>query len=263
MLPEVTRRQLLDGDWSAGEGMALSELNRDVHLVPPFDVPPHWYQWGAFDWGFNHPFAVGWLAADTDGNAYLVDSVVGRRLLPHEIAQRIVDHMPVKQLRKFVAGHDCWNEVKARGENTPSIAEQFRQEGILLHKANISRASGLNNMRRYLTYRPGQTPRFRIMDTPTNRRVFETLESMVVDPDDMEDALKVDADEYGQGGDDAYDMVRYGLAARPLVGKPEPTEDLPLSDPRVLAAEREQRMKLSNRRKWARKHRPTPDDLIG
>lgn len=243
LMPEVTRRQLLDGDWSAGEGMALSELNREVHLVRQFDVPKHWYQWGALDWGFNHPFVAGWFAADSDGNAYLVHSAIGRRLLPHEIAQRIMGTFQVGSpgqfvsFRKFVAGHDCWNEVKARGENTPSIADQFREEGILLQKANISRASGLNNMRRYLTYGPDRPPRFRIMDTPTNRRVFETLESMVVDPDDPEDALKVDADEYGQGGDDAYDMTRYGLAARPLVAR-EPEGPEPRAfDPDVLKAD--------------------------
>lgn len=254
MLPEVTRRQLLDGDWSAGEGMALSELNREVHLVKAFDPPAYWYHWGAFDWGFNHPFVAGWFAADTDGNVHLVESVGGRRLLPREIAGRIMERMPTRQLRKFVAGHDCWNEVKARGENTPSIADQFREEGILLQRANISRASGLNNMRHYLTHGPNRPPRFRIMDTPNNRRVFETLESMVVDPDDPEDALKVDADEYGQGGDDAYDMTRYGLAARPLIAKmpdgPEPSA----FDPEVLKAEVERVYRpLVERRKQRQK----------
>jgi len=254
MLPEVTRRQLLDGDWSAGEGMALSELNREVHLVDRIHaVPGGWYQWAALDWGFNHPFVAGWFAADPDGNVYLVDSVIGRRLLPREIAERILENWPhIRQVRKFVAGHDCWNEVKARGENTPSIAEQFRQEGILLQKANISRASGLNNMRRYLTYGPDRPPRFHIMDTPANRRVFETLESMVVDPDNVEDALKVDADEYGQGGDDAYDMVRYGLAARPLMGKlPEGPEHRAFS-PEAVAADSERVHKPLEQRAKAR-----------
>ena len=50
-------------------------------------------------------------------------------------------------------------------------------------------------------------------DTSSN---YETLESAVTDPNDPEDALKIDADEYGEGGDDAFDMVRYGLASRPL-----------------------------------------------
>lgn len=241
-LPEVTRRQLLDGDWSAGAGLALSELNRSVHLVGSFPVPAGWYQWGSFDWGFNHPFVCGWFASDPDGNVYLVDAVQGRRLLPHEIAERIREAFPTDVFRKFHAGHDCWNEQKARGENTPSIADQFLKEGIRLQKANISRVTGLNNFRAYLTYDKNdldhRPPRFRIMDTPSNRRVFDCLEGMVTDPDRPEDALKVDADDYGVGGDDAYDCVRYGLAARPLLGRAiDDGPEFTASSPEALAAE--------------------------
>ncbi len=241
-LPEITRRQLLDGDWSAGAGLALSELNRSVHLVQPFQVPDGYYQWGSFDWGFNHPFVSGWFASDPDGNVYLIDSIQGRRLLPHEIAERILEAFPISLFRKFHAGHDCWNEQKARGENTPSIADQFLKEGIRLQRANISRVTGLNNFRAYLTYdkldlehRP---PRFHIMDTAANRRVFDCLEGMVTDPDRPEDALKVDADDYGVGGDDPYDMVRYGLAARPLLGRlVDDGPEFTASSPEALKAE--------------------------
>jgi hypothetical protein len=39
---------------------------------------------------------------------------------------------------------------------------------------------------------------------------------MVVDPDDMEDVLKVDSNpETGEGGDDGYDALRVGMASRP------------------------------------------------
>lgn len=244
LMPETLRRQLLDGDWSAGDGMAL-RLSREVHLVRPYAVPDRWTHYGALDWGFNHPFVAGWFAADDDGNIVLVDSVMGRKLLPHEIAGRIAERFPLHLMRQFVAGHDCWNEVRARGENTPSIADQFRDEGIRLTKANISRASGLNNLRLYLDHDPTDLehhpPRFTIMDTPGNRRVYETLESMVTDPDNPEDALKVDATEYGTGGDDAYDMVRYGLAARPLKGKPAPEPEFRAFSPEALAADVEKR----------------------
>ena len=37
----------------------------------------------------------------------------------------------------------------------------------------------------------------------------------MLDPDKAEDALKVDADEHGDGGDDMYDETRYGLMSRP------------------------------------------------
>ncbi|HEX7122636.1 MAG TPA: terminase family protein [Gemmatimonadaceae bacterium] len=211
-LPEVTRRQLLDGDWTAGEGMALSELNREVHLIPAFEPPERWYHWGALDWGFNHPFVAGWFACDEDGTVYLVESVRGRRLLDSEMADRIRSTLPVDRFRKFVAGHDCWNEIRARIEGTPTTADTFRKHGILLQKANIDRKSGVKNLREYLHHQvaDGLRPRFYLMDTPMNRQVFECLEAMVMDPDDPEDALKVDANEYGEGGDDAYDMCLAG-----------------------------------------------------
>jgi len=37
---------------------------------------------------------------------------------------------------------------------------------------------------------------------------------MVHDPDNAEDVLKVDADSNGDGGDDEYDMLRYGVMAK-------------------------------------------------
>src|SRR5574340_476320 len=98
---DVERAQLLEGDWDVASGMALSELSRDTHMVPPFAVPDRWYHWAALDWGFNHPWVACWFAADDDGNAYLVDSVFGRRMLPTEIAERIQDKFPTHLFRKF------------------------------------------------------------------------------------------------------------------------------------------------------------------
>jgi hypothetical protein len=59
-------------------------------------------------------------------------------------------------------------------------------------------------------------PALRFMDTPGNRWLFEQLQAMVVDEDDMEDVLKVDSNaETGEGGDDGYDALRVGMASRP------------------------------------------------
>lgn len=213
-LPELEYRWLAAGDWDAGAGLGLSDLNRTTHLIPPADVPPHWTLFGAFDWGYAHPFSFGLFAADEDGSCYLVDSCSGRRMQPPEIAERITDCLAGRTIKYVWAGHDCWADVRARAENIPTVAEHFARLGIPLVRANISRVSGVQNVRRYLA-----APRFFVMDTPPNRKVFETLESLVGDPDKPEDILKVDADENGEGGDDAYDMVRYGLASRPLIAK--------------------------------------------
>jgi hypothetical protein len=125
------------------------------------------------------------------------------------------------------AGHDCWAVRRAHGENTPTVAETFLEYGITLIKASIDRVQGLNNLREYVKWQgPGDVvwqPKLLIFDTPGNRRTFEALESMMVDPDDLEDVVKRDADpETGEGGDDPYDMVRYGLAARRLTPRHAP-----------------------------------------
>lgn len=226
-LPETERAWLKFGDWNAGAGMGLADLSRDVHMIAPIEIPGHWTMFGSFDWGYNHPFAFGLFAADEDGNVYLVESVHGRRLQPDQIAHRIVESLPgydVRRLTHIAAGHDCWADRKARGELVPTIAEQFYEIGLLLDKANISRISGVQNLRRYLTYKSptGEKfdPRFRIFKTESNKRVFDCLESRVSDPDNIEDILKTDANEQGEGGDDFYDMVRYGLASRPLNATP-------------------------------------------
>lgn len=228
-LPEPLRSQLRDGDWTAGAGLALPDLRRAKHLVKAFDVPEHWYRWNAFDWGFNHPFVWGHFAADTDGNAWLVDSVFGRHLNDWDIIERVraCRTIDLQASRLSVAGHDCWAEHRARSEHPETTADRFTTAGIPMQRASISRVTGLKTLREYLAWHQTGEPRFRIMETESNKRVFDTLESMVVDPDNPEDALKIDADEFGDGGDDAYDMVRYGLAARPLSGKPEPEPEPP------------------------------------
>jgi len=232
LLPELEYRWLALGDWDAGAGLGLQELQRDKHLISVLEtVPSHWSIFGAFDWGYEHPFSFGLFAVDGNGFVVLLDSVAGRHLQPPEIALRILDRLDAlgiqrSRLRYTTAGHDCWADHKARSEHVPTIAEEFSKLGLPLRRANISRVAGVQNLRRYIRWKERHaldrseyeiTPRFQICDTPANRRVYECLETRVSDPDDPEDILKTDANDRGEGGDDPYDMVRYGLASRPIV----------------------------------------------
>ena len=201
--------------------MALSELERKVHLVKPFRVPAYWTRFGAFDWGYQHPWSFGEYAVTEDGDVFKLQTIHGRHHLPAEIAERITSKLDPTKLRYISAGRDCFAEMRARGENTPTIAEQMNKKGLTLSEANVARINGLNNLRAYLSWRntgPDGTvgdPGLRFFDEPGNRACFEQLETMVTDPDDAEDVLKVDADEFGEGGDDFYDETRYGMASRP------------------------------------------------
>ncbi len=250
-LPEILRKQLLYGDWSAGFGMALDELDASVHMVQPFDIPANWVQFGAFDWGYNHPWVFGHYAASEDGVIVKVNTYSGRLQSDRQIAETIIDVVDITKLRYVTAGHDCWAHHKSRADdNTPSTAERFMEYEIHLSQANTGRYAGLRNFREQVAWKgilnqgtmDGE-PNFYMMDTPQNRKCFETLQGMIVNPEDPEDALKVDADPVtGEGGDDVYDETRYALASRP--GRAETNwQDQPVRafDRAVLLHEMEKR----------------------
>ena len=162
----------------------------------------------------------------------------------------------------MAAGRDCWHVHRARGENTPTIAEWLIGAGIPLIKANTDPVHGLNNLRDYTAWRArgprgeDTDPALFFMDTPGNRWLFEQCASMVTDPDDPEKALKVDADpETGEGGDDGYDALRYAVASRP----PRPRsiwaeEQIRAWDPTVLEHEAKESRRV-------RTPRPVDEDL--
>lgn len=225
-LPETLRKQLLFGDWDAGSGMALDELDESMHLVPAFDVPDHWTRFGAFDYGYAHWWVWCYFAVQEDGDVYLVDTVRGRRHKPHEIAQRVKARVPTDhpQYIYTIADSYSFQSRKERDDNTPTIADLLLQDhGLVLSPAtSTDRVKTLTNLRYYTAWRgigkggKNGKPALRFMDTPNNRWGFEQLQSMVLDEADYEDVLKVNADpETGVGGDDFYDSIRTGMGSRP------------------------------------------------
>lgn len=231
----------------AGVGVALAQVCAERHLVPRFPVPAHWTQFGAFDWGFNHPYSFGWYAADEDGNVVKIDTIWGIGEQPGPLAAKIEAAVPIKRLRYIVGGLDLKNDVKSRGEYGPTLWERFVARGWKLIEANVSRIAGLNNLRLYVEwqatdYTPEKVPQFTMMDTPGNRWTLRVLEQMQVNPDNLEDALKVDAlagtgaDGFPVGGDDPYDETRYALMSRPCKARALPRLIDP-HDPTIMAAQ--------------------------
>lgn len=203
-----------------GIGLALPGLNESTHLLPAFSPPDHWPQFAAFDWGFYHPWSLGIYCVDEDGAIYKRDTITGRLDLPEALdAKARTAGLDVKRMRVF-AGGDIWRYRLKKGEFAgPTVSEELQKLGWQLIPANDARVAGLNNLRRYTHIdpdRPDIPPRFRWMDTPGNRACLAQCARMPLDPDKPEDALKVDADASGRGGDDLYDETRYGLMSRPI-----------------------------------------------
>lgn len=213
-----------------GVGFAIVGITLKTHMVPAFKPRPHWNQWAAFDWGYHHPWTFGHYTIDTDGQVYKQDSLMGRLDLPEAIDKKVraagIDPSEIE----VWAGPDVWRtrvseKGKVRGQVTgPTVAEELEVLGWRLVPAADARVAGLNNMRGYVHIpedKPDSRPRFLWMDTPGNRLCLAQVASMSIDPKNPEDALKINADAAGRGGDDYYDETRYGLMARPIASKPQ------------------------------------------
>lgn len=217
---EVLRKAYRFGDWNIFAGQFFQEISKDVHWIEPFNIPPHWNRFGAYDYGFNHPAMFGWFANDEDGNTYLYRELAATQVRVDLFAKQLNEYEDTSLLYPIVAGHDCWTQKNVLKDDAlpPTVAEQFQTHAIYLKKAVIDRIQGAAQVRDYLAWqkRPNGKPRFYIFNTcPIT---FDCLSRMIHDPDKVEDVLKINASEGDpMSGDDAYDMVRYGLMSRPAI----------------------------------------------
>jgi phage terminase large subunit len=218
---EALRKAYRFGDWDVFAGQFFSEIRREIHFIEPFTIPAHWTRFGSYDFGFNHPAAFGWFAVNEDGDVFLYRELVKPGLRIDQIAKEINQYKDTKALMPIVAGHDCWAKKGVlNAGSAPTIAEEFIKHEIYLERAKIDRLQGAAQVRNYLAWQnlaSGRLrPRFFIFNTcPIS---FDCLSRMQHDPDRLEDVLKIDAHDGDPfSGDDAYDMVRYGLMNRPLL----------------------------------------------
>ncbi|MGH2544020.1 MAG: hypothetical protein ACRDIB_14560, partial [Ardenticatenaceae bacterium] len=200
------------GDWDISAGQFFVNFDINLHVIEPFFAPSDWRFWLALDYGFTHYTVIYLLAQSHDGTIYIVDEHAERQwLVPqHAAALRTLlarNHLETRQLEAFVAGSDVFARTGA-AERT--IAEQYADEGFDLEPADMDRVNGAAQiMRRLGNPNRGIAPTLFIFDRC--KRLAATLPALVHNPNRPEDVLKVDADEDGSGGDDAYDSCRYGV----------------------------------------------------
>ena len=219
-------RAYVKGDWDIAAGQYFTEFDFDTHVIEPFELPPHFHVWLSMDYGYTHPTVWTLLAEDYDGNIYVIDELRQARWLParHAPAVRALlkrHHVNEEVLNGVVAGGDVFHR---RGDKT--IAEQYEDEEIYLKAANMDRTEGaaaVNN-------RLGGPNKPATLSIASNcHHLTACIPAMQHDPKRPEDVLKIDVDDDGDGGDDCYDSLRYGIMA---AGKPAgPYASAPPPDP--------------------------------
>jgi phage terminase large subunit len=144
-LPEMRKRAMLYGDWDAFEGQYFEEFNRDIHVIDVPELQPHWKRYRVFDYGLDM-LACYWIAIDNSGQAIVYKELYESNLIISEAAKKIKEYTN-EQIYMTFAPPDLWNRRQDTGKSAEDV---FRENGVLLYKANNDRVQGWYNVKEWL-----------------------------------------------------------------------------------------------------------------
>ena len=207
-LPEVQRKQFLDGNWEAFEDSSFPEFNKQLHVVKPFDIPRNWMRFRAADWGYSSPACCLWFAIDFDNNIFVYRELYTKKITADIFARKVLEQEHGEYIRYGVLDSSTWAR---RGDIGPSIAETMIQEGCRWRQSDRSPRSRISGKveihKRLRVDEDTGYPNMFIFNNCLN--LIRTLPMLPVDKNNPEDV-----DTYAE--DHAYDALRYGCMSRPI-----------------------------------------------
>ena len=206
-LPEVQRKQLLEGNWDISEGAAFTEFDVELHVIPPFEIPISWERVKGIDYGYASESSCVWGAVDpSDGTLIIYRELYKKGLTGEDLAVMITnmeleDPFSVQGVLDTAA----WNRTGTTG---PTVGETLQRGGHKLRRADKNRIQGKIQIHEYLRIQPSGRPKIQIFSSCPN--LIRELQSIPLDKSNPED---VDT----HAPDHAYDALRYLIMSRPKV----------------------------------------------
>ena len=125
-LPEVQKKQFLEGDWSAFENSSFPEFNISTHVVQPFDIPNNWLRFRTCDWGYSSPACCLWIAVDFDNNFWVYRELYTKKITADVFARKVLETEQGEYIKYGILDSSTWSK---RGDVGPSIAETMIRNG--------------------------------------------------------------------------------------------------------------------------------------
>lgn len=206
-LPDVQRKQLLEGNWDITEGAAFTEFDVMEHVITPFEIPVGWERVKGIDYGYASESACVWGAVDpTDGTLIIYRELYRKGLTGVDLAQMITNmELQDPYSVSGVLDTAAWNRTGTTG---PTVGETLQRAGHKLRRADKNRIQGKIQIHEYLRVQPSGRPKIQIFNSCPN--LIRELQSLPLDKSNPED---VDT----HAPDHAYDALRYLIMSRPKV----------------------------------------------
>lgn len=213
-LPEMQRRQLLEGDWAVADGAAFSEFTQSKHVCDPFEIPDDWRRFRSCDYGYSSYSAVHWFAIDPSYETlYVYRELYVSKHTGKDLGRAVVEAERGESIHYGVLDSSCWHN---RGQIGPSIAEEMISMGCRWRPSDRSagaRVSGKNRFHEVLKINE-ETDTPGIVFFNTCRQIIADLPVIPSDPKGSDDI------DPRYATDHAYDSVRYGIMSRPRAFSP-------------------------------------------
>jgi len=204
------------GDPHFQAGQFFTNWNEDAHTYPnkdfSFDERKAIAWYGSLDYGFAHPTAMHLHCKDSFGNSYTVDEEHHKETLISEHAENFKamcrrHGLQLSDLTSIVAGKDCFS----RKQDGRTIAMDYEDCGIDLTPAEIDRVNAWAVMQQKLgDIEKGIRPTWFIHKKCVN--LIAQIPMAQHHETRVGDIQKMNADEEGDGGDDALESARNYIA---------------------------------------------------
>lgn len=217
-LPDVKRKQWLDGDWDVCEGAAFSEFNKDIHVIPDDIIPSDWKRWRGMDWGFSKdPGCCLWGAVNPHTNQLIIyREYVFQRMNIDLVAEQLNKCELGETIQYGVGDVSMWDNRGGIGESIGQSltrkSPRWRASSRNFVSGKSSRVMGKLRIHHYLSNDPEtQQPRMLIM--ASCRKLIECLAGIPLDPSNGEDLdTKSPLDHYS-------DALKYLLQTQPFTAQ--------------------------------------------
>ena len=134
-MPEAEKAALLDGNWDSYSGQFFSEWRNDpehyldrkwTHVIEPFDIASANVRiYRSYDFGYEHPFSVGWWAVTPDGTFYRIMEWYGSNGTPNKGLEMVPDDQ-FKEIARIEREHPWLRGRDIHGVADPSIWDGSR-----------------------------------------------------------------------------------------------------------------------------------------
>ena len=247
-LPPKLRKAWLEGSWEIFQGQFYEDFrpepdltaaheageknpdpdqlrmeHRWTHVIAPFRPKKHWPIYRSFDWGYHHPFSMGYYTIDDDGVMYRICEFYGVQhsngeALPNEGLKWAPERV-FSEIQKYEHEHPYLAGREIQGVADPAIwdaesgisfAETAGKYGLYFQKGDNRRIPGWMQCHYRLMFDDNGYAQFYVFDTC--KEFIRTIPTLQYDEHKAEDLNT-------EGEDHIADEWRYMCQARPITPK--------------------------------------------